>query len=254
MSQTAMISAGLAPDAAFCAETAHTIVSRRDRLFYTGMSLASLVAVFIGFAPTYYLRTYYQTTSLTPLVHLHGIVFTSWFLLFATQTTLVARRRVDLHRRLGVAGGVLAGLMVIVGLTAAIAFARRNYVPGNNEALTFLTLPFGDIVVFIGLVGAGLCYRRRTETHKRLMLLATLSILDAAVARWPISILATSSWAFFAVTDLFVLAGPVYDVWSRKRVHPAYVWGPLFVIASQPLRMALANTSIWLDFATLLVR
>ena len=148
-----------------------------DRLFYAAASLAIIASVFVGFAPTYYLRSRFFPTPLPLLLHVHGVVFTAWILLFVTQTMLVAGRRVDLHRRLGVAGAALAALLVIVGLTTALVAARRNFAAGNEGALTFLTIPFGDMLVFGMLAGAGIRYRRRSDVHKRLMLLAAVSIL-----------------------------------------------------------------------------
>jgi uncharacterized membrane protein len=222
-------------------------------MFYTAMSLAFAASVFVGFAPTYFLKGYFGGPPLSPLVHLHGLIFTGWILLFLTQTALVAGRRIDLHRRLGAAGVVLAGLIPILGLTTAIASGRRNFAANPVEALTFLVLPFGDVLVFLTLAAAGIYYRRRPETHKRLMLLATIGILDAAVARWPLEVIQTSSFAFFLLTDLFLLPGVIYDLVSRRRIHPAYIRGGLLILISQPLRMAIANTSLWLAFAGLFV-
>jgi hypothetical protein len=84
---------------------------QRDRRFFAGMAIASAVAVFVGFLATYYLKAWWGTPVLPPLVHLHGILFTGWILLLIAQTSLVAARRTDLHRRIGVGGGVLAGLI-----------------------------------------------------------------------------------------------------------------------------------------------
>ena len=81
---------------------------RRERWFYLSMSIAAVITVFAGFAPTYYLRPYFNTSPLMPLLHLHGMVFTSWLALFLVQTTLVAAHRTDIHRRLGILGGVIA--------------------------------------------------------------------------------------------------------------------------------------------------
>jgi hypothetical protein len=226
----------------------------RDRIFYTGMAMAAAVAVFVGFAPTYYLRPYFQTTSLAPILRLHGLVFTAWILLLLTQTSLVAAHRTDLHRRLGFAGAALAGLMVAIGLTTAIVSGRRDVAAGSDEALSFLTTPFADMLVFLVLVAAAIWYRRRAETHKRLMLLATISILDAAVARWPLALVATSPYAFFVLTDVFIAAGVVYDVASRRRVHPAYVWGGILIVASQPLRLMVGQTDAWRAVARLILQ
>ena len=90
------------------------------RRFYVGLAIAVLITVFLGFSRTYFLKSYFGTPELSLLVHLHGLVFTSWVLLFLAQTTLVATDRTDLHRRLGVGGAVLAALLLIVGTTTAI--------------------------------------------------------------------------------------------------------------------------------------
>jgi hypothetical protein len=102
------------------------------------MSVAVVITVFAGFAPTYYLRPYYTTASLMPLLHLHGLVFTSWLVLFVTQTTLVAAHRTDIHRRLGIVGGVIALLMILVGFTTAVIRANREL----RRCLRYLRSPF----------------------------------------------------------------------------------------------------------------
>ena len=121
------------------------------------MAVAALLTVFTGFAPSYYLGAFFEARPLSTLVHLHGILFTSWILLFLTQTSLIAARRTDLHRRLGVAGGVLAVLMLVVGYLTAVEAARRGVTPpGGPPPLVFLSVPLGTLVVFAILVGAGL--------------------------------------------------------------------------------------------------
>jgi len=223
---------------------------RRERWFYVSMSVAAVITVFAGFAPTYYLRPYFNTAPLMPLLHLHGIVFTSWLALFLIQTTLVAAHRTDIHRRLGILGGVIAALMIVIGPTTAVIRASQGAtpVPGVSP-LSFLVVPLGDMRVFAILVGAGFYFRRRPDVHKRLMLLATVSILAAAIARLPFAIMQAGPPAFFGFTDLFVLACILYDLITLKRVHRATALGALLIIASQPLRLMLAGTHVWLAFA-----
>jgi hypothetical protein len=224
----------------------HAVDRRTDRTFYTGMAIAVAVAVFVGFAPTYYLRPRFQTTPLPLYLQIHGLAFTAWIVLFAAQTMLVATRRVDVHRRLGWAGAVLSGLMVVAAVTAGILSGRRDVAAGHEDAaLTFLTTPFLAVLVFMILVGAAVYCRRRPEAHKRLMLLATVSILDAAVARWPFELVATSAWVLYVMTDLFIVAGVLYDLASRRRVHAVYMWGGLLIIAGQSLRAVLGRTETW---------
>ena len=227
---------------------------QRDHWFFSGMALAAAVTVFVGFAPTYYLRSFSAAPPLSPLVHLHGLLSTGWMLLFFTQTALVSARRVDLHRRLGAAGALLAPILVVVGFLTAVAAARLGVTPpGGPPPLGFLAVPIGTILAFGILAGVGLSQRRRPETHKRLMLLATIAMLTPALARFryfgpggpPVAI---------AGTSLFVLSCMLYDRLSHGRIHPAFLWGGLLLILSLPLRFALTRSDTWLSIAGWLAR
>jgi hypothetical protein len=228
----------------------------RDHIFYTGLAVVAAAIVFAGFARTYYLRDLFGTPPLSALVHLHGALFTSWLVLLLSQVTLVAAKRTHIHRRLGVAGGVLAAFMIVVGAITAIHAARRGVTPpGGPPPLVFLIIPLGDILMFSILVAAGLYYRRQSETHKRLMLLATIAILAPAIARLPFAFVqANGPLAFFGLTDLVLLACIFYDIVSGRRLHSAYLWGGLPLVASQPLRLAVGGTGAWLAFAHWLTR
>jgi hypothetical protein len=220
------------------------------------MAVMAAAIVFAGFSRTFYLKSYFAAPAIPLLVVLHGIAFTSWLVLFLTQTTLIASKRTDLHRRLGVAGGVLAALMLGLGVATAIHAARRGFSPpGGPPPLVFLVIPMFDILVFSALVAAGLYYRRKSETHKRLMLLAMIAILPPAIARLPFGfILATGPLAFFGLADLVLLSCIAYDTAVRRKLHPAYLWGGLLVVVSQPLRLLVGGTSAWLAFAQWLTR
>jgi hypothetical protein len=219
---------------------------RYDRPFYTGMAIAAAVVVFAGFAPTYFLRANYQTTPLPTYLQVHGVLFTTWIALFIAQTSLVAARRTNVHRRLGWAMAALAVVMVVVGTTAGIWSMRRQVEAGlAQQAQAFLTTPLFSMVAFAAFVAAAIRLRRDSQTHKRLMLLATISILDAAVARLPFEFLRTSSWNYLPATDVFLAAAILYDVASRRTVHQAYLWGGLVLVIEQALRIPVGETAVW---------
>jgi hypothetical protein len=213
-----------------------------------------VLTVFLGFAPTYYLKGWFGGPPLTPLVHFHGLVFTCWILLYFAQTVLIARHRIGLHRRLGMAGAGLAVLLVVVGLATTVQAIRRVAAGGPGLPLPLLPIPLGSLAVFAMLATAGMLHRRRPETHRRLMLLATISLVEAAVARWPLAIVQASPVAWFVGTDLFVLAGAGYDLASRRRIHSAYVWGGLFLFISQWLKLLIGHTDTWFAVAGWLAR
>lgn len=228
---------------------------RRERLFYTGMVVAIVITVFAGFSRTFYLRPYFQTQPLIPLLVLHGVVFSSWIVLLITQTTLVATKRTRTHMRLGIAGGVLASLMIVIGTVTAVVRAKGpSPVPGVNP-LSFLTIPLGDMLVFAILVGAAFYFRRRADVHKRLMLLATIAILPAAVARLPFAFIQQyGPLAFFGLSDLFIVPCLIYDFITRGRPHRATILGGSLIVISHPLRLIIGNTHAWLAFATWLTQ
>jgi hypothetical protein len=228
--------------------------SVRDRRLYTWVAVFIPVVVLIGFARTYYLKGLFGTPALPSLlVHFHGVVMTSWVLLFIAQVWLVSSRRTKVHQRLGIGGAILAALVVCVGVITAIFAAARGE-PSDPPPLVFLAIPLGDMFVFAVLVGLALYYRRWLETHKRLMLLASLTVLSAAIARIPLEFIATGGpLVFFGLTDLCILACVAFDSIRNRRLHPAFLWGTLFIIASQPLRILLSGTNGWLRFAAMLV-
>lgn len=235
-------------------------VGAYDRVFYGGMAITMALTVFVGFAPTYYLRgpfgappTVSGATTLSPLAQLHGAVFTAWVLLFIVQTALVASHRTRIHRRLGIAGGVLGAVMVVIGASTAIASAARGAAPPGPDPLAFLAIPLFDMVVFPVLLGAALWHRRRPETHKRLMLLAYISIITAAIARLP-GVLPHGPLAFFGLSFVFLAIAMIYDALSRHRVHPAYIWGGALLVLSVPVRLMVSGTAIWRAFAEFLTR
>jgi hypothetical protein len=229
---------------------AATLGRRRDRMFYVGMAIFAAAIVFAGFSRTYYLRGVFGRPEIGLLRHVHGFLFTSWLVLLLVQVSLVAAKRTDIHRRLGVAGGVLAVLMVVAGVTLGINAASQGHSPPGLNPLVFLVIPLGDMLVFATMVVAGFYYRRQSETHKRLMVMATLVLLPAAVARLPFAfILATGPLAFYGLPDLLLLACIGYDTIVHRRLHPAYLWGGLLLVATQPLRLVIGGTAAWLSFA-----
>ena len=192
---------------------------------------------------------------MTPLVHTHGLLFTTWVLLFIVQTALVAQHRVAVHRRLGIAGSVSsAAAMIVVGtLTALQAGGARRGAGGSRSAGVS-----GHSADRHGLVRRlrrrrVLRLRRNREAHKRLMLLAYVSIIIAAVARLPGMLDPRPAGLLRARCCRSWLIGVVYDFVTRRRVHPAYIWGGSALILSVPLRLAISNTAAWKAFAASIV-
>ena len=226
-----------------------------DRRLYLLAAILVPIIVLLGFGPTYYFKPFINGPTIpSRLVHLHGIIMSAWVLLFVTQVTLVARRRTKTHQQLGVIGSILAALVLVVGTLTALKAAARGASP-IDQPLAFLIVPLGDMVAFATLVGAALYFRRRPDIHKRLMLLAVINMLTPAIARIPFSFIqANGPLAFFGLTDLLLVTCIALDTWKHRRLHPVFLWGGIFIILFQPLRLLFAATDLWLRSAAFLVR
>lgn len=236
-------------------------VGAYDRVFYGSVAVCMALMAIVGFAPTFYLRlfsdrpmaTFGVDHPFTPLIYIHAALFTAWVALFIVQTALISARRVALHRRIGVGGALLAAGMIAVATMTALAAAKRGPGPAGIPSLVFLAIPLFDMVMFTTFITAALALRRNKETHKRLMLLAYVSIMGAPAARLP-GVLPLGPLVFYGIAFVFLAAGIVYDLVSRRRVHPAYIWGGALLVASVPLRLAISGTATWMAVAQALTR
>lgn len=232
----------------------------REHRFYTTLALLAALLVFVGFARTYFLKQFFESPELPALVHLHGLLFSSWIVLFVTQTTLVAAKRTDIHRKLGVLGLILALAMIVVGPLTAIEAAKHgpaapSAAPPDIPPLVFLIIPLGDIAIFAPLVGLALYFRRKPEIHKRLMLLTAIVLLPPAVARIPALFhITTNPLVFFGIPDLILLGCIAYDYATTKKLSPVFLWGGLAILSWGPARLMLGPTHAWVSFAEWLVK
>lgn len=218
-------------------------------------AMLALAIVFAGFARSFFLKAAFDPSPMTPLVAVHGVVMSGWFVLFLVQSWLAAGNHLALHRRLGLLGMAWAVAVLVLGTITAITAARLGRgPPGAPPPQVFLIVPLGDMLVFACLVGAGLYWRKRSDYHKRLMLLASVGMLTAAIARIPLDAWARLGIpAYFVATSLLVVLCIVWDSLRNRRLHPAFVAGGLFTILSWPLRLALAGTEAWQGFARWLI-
>jgi hypothetical protein len=209
-----------------------------------------------GFVPGM-IDTSRRNGSTTPIVVIHGLAMAAWLVLYLTQTLLAATGRLNRHRRLGVAGGVFALVVVVSGVVTTLeAAGRGSYLSGDLvrfnagfDFVGFMILPFGDVLVFGAFVAAAVLYRRKPDAHKRLMLFAIIGGLIAApivhiVGHFPVPP---------AAPPLLLLAmfcsSAIHDKLSRRKVHPVSWFAPIVIIAFVVARnMLLANSTVWHDF------
>lgn len=239
--------------------------------FYVTMAAIFAAIAFGGFAGTYWLQLPYGTFTGSPLLHLHGLLFSLWTLFFLAQAVRVSNGRLRAHKAWGLFGISLATAMLFTGLAVAIRGLEERLAAGYGDpARAFVLVPITGILLFAGLVTAAIVNLRRPEWHKRFMLVATTALLQAAIARFfflaatgggpgarpgmgpPLSIEQTM---FPGIpVALLIVAAMVHDWRSNGRVHPAYWWGFGATMVVQLSRPLIGYTDAWYRVADFLVR
>jgi hypothetical protein len=241
----------MSADAQMVIKSEHAPARRRyERYFFTGVALLILGTVFLGFAKTYFLAGVFSAPLPSWVIHVHGAAFTSWVLLLIVQTSLVSTGRTDIHRRLGMFGFGLACVMVVLGIMAGTDLLRRDGAALGAGAKAFYAATLGDMVIFGNLVYFAFRERFNPAVHKRLILIATITLMEAAINRWPFPIFQQSPFMIDVVAYSFLVLMVAYDLWSTRRVHRATILGGLFLVVMQELELPIGSTAVWQSFAT----
>lgn len=228
-----------------------------QRVFYVGAAVVIAGIAVAGFWPTYWSPLFSGKLEKHWLLHLHAGVFTGWLLLLITQTSLVRRGRTDLHQKVGAAlGGWWGALLFVFGVSTAFGVISPGIGEDFGSLQAFIeslgtTIP--SISAFGVLFAAGIAYRKRPAVHKRLMVFATLVLLDAATARLGPNLLGVSSPGLIALIGLGLPAGLGlsvlgHDWWTRRRVHPASLLGGGILLLSES-RLFLIRSDAWTEFS-----
>lgn len=214
---------------------------------YQWAAVAVAAVAFVGFARSFYLKGLFQSRSLSTSVFIHGIIMSAWCALFVVQASLIAGGRTHLHRRLGVIAALLAVIIVAWGAwltVAAVAREGQQHFVGPFHYLLGVNLV--NLSVFALLVATALGLRRRPPYHRRLMLLAAVTLLAPAIAR--IVLLFTHRTGMqFAVFYACVLTCILVDTLRHRRLHPAFGWGGMLTIAAFQLTFWLVQTEAYMN-------
>ena len=231
-----------------------------ERRFFTAMSFVLLAAVVLGFGRTFFFAPWFpEARELAPpesFFFFHGIAAAAWFALLIVQAGLVSSGNVRRHRQLGRYGVALAAVIVVLGLYGALLAAGRpgGFIGAPAPPLLFLVVPVAAMTLFAVFVAMAIARRADPQSHKRFMLLASIAMIEAAVARWPFDFMTQPSpvpglGMFELVTCLFLVPLIAWDLVSRGRLHAVTLWGGLALVATLLLRLPLASTQAWQGFA-----
>jgi hypothetical protein len=244
------------PSPAAMRKPAQRIVNRTlERAFFAGMALLLCVIVVIGFTPTYFGAGVFRAPLPSPILHIHGAVFSLWMILYTVQTAFISARRVRWHRTFGTIAFCLPPLMVVLGVIAALDALHRGVTIGPLDPATSLAIPLLGIIGFTVVIYASWRTRRQPDAHKRLILLATMGLTEAAWGRFPWGRMGISP-AAGAVGGLgiLILLLIVYDLISLHRVHRSTIWAAPFTFVLNAFAVPIGMTAAWHAFSAVLLR
>ncbi|HEY6514529.1 MAG TPA: hypothetical protein VIY50_00180 [Steroidobacteraceae bacterium] len=236
-----------------------TDLRRRDQNFFLLMVALLWLGILMGFVPDIIGRVHAHRL-FPAVVYFHAALFVGWLCLLTTQVLLIRSRRVDLHRELGMAGTALYGAMVVLGLITSVVVDYDLFGTPRSDP-SFLSIQLADMLAFALLGGLAIARRKNPDAHKRLIILATIFIADAGFARWwgggLAKLLGDGYWANWVETYLsdFLLVAMLgaYDLISRRKLCPAYVFGAAWGLGLEFLAVWLYLTPWWKPVATTLI-
>jgi len=232
--------------------------------FYVVMAGIFVVIAFGGFIPTYWAKIAAGTFDHPPIYHLHGLILFSWTLFYFFQTALVAAGRTVDHRQWGMLGIALATAIGFTVTMVAMTSIHVADVAGFGDSQRrFEAISFVGLFVFATFFVAAIVTVRRAEWHKRWMILAAIPVLQAAMARVFLAVLAPPATSIVGpappvfitippglAIDLLVVAAMIYDWRTRRRVHPVYLFGLPFLLISQIAVVPIGASAAWMSAAT----
>jgi hypothetical protein len=211
-----------------------------DRYFYFGMSILAAVIVVWGFSNTVNESLFHPAIPRPFLLWIHAVVFATCVAFYIFQSALVRARQVKWHRFFAWFGVALGALMVPLGFAISIVMRRFDAVQLHQPDPTFLGIPFSETLDFAVFLALAVCWRRKPELHRRLLLIATCCLLDAPFDRFDFIYYNNLGYVF---VDLVILLGVVRDLLVNRRIHKVYVVAIPLLIVSQGFVMYLWHGS-----------
>lgn len=224
--------------------------------FFFWMTFIMACLVFGGFGLTYWRPMVSGTLEpLPPIVHIHGIVYSTWIILLVVQSLLINVRNVQLHRSLGTFGIAIATCVIFLGLLITILFGRFH---SNNPMPDYYNLMYLGVVAplcFGSLFCLAIRNVRKPENHRRLILLATISILAPGINRLymvPLGLDNLPLPAMYLTLDALIAAILIYDWRTMGKISGASLTGAVFIIIPELLHAPIAGSRAFAELCNVL--
>lgn len=206
---------------------------RKGRYFFVSMAILFPILVALGFVPDYQMFAQ-ENIQLHWFLHVHGLIMTAWLGIFLAQTLLIAKDNVKLHRQLGPIGFVF-GILVwlsLVGITVRALIV--NNPPEGSGQFDILFIQLYLLVLFGIFFACGMLVRKQAAAHKRLLLLATLIVIQAGIDRIRfLPGLGLAIFVRFIYLDILLIPLFIYDWLSLRRIHFVTWFGTSVIVVFQ---------------------
>jgi hypothetical protein len=226
----------------------------RYSYFILGLIIATIVVA--GFSQTFNARLLHAPTPRPPIVYIHVAVVASWVILFLLQSALIATGNVKLHRKVGLLGFALGVTLAITGVAVSIVSLRLYTRPGHPDPAPFLAIFLNDMIQYSAFFGLAIYWRKKPEFHRRLMFIATCTLLSAPMIRLlPTNLDSRNEWIYAGV-DALILLGWARDWIINKRIHPVYLYSLPAALLGQliALHLDLSPSPTWIAIAHKIIR
>jgi hypothetical protein len=226
------------------------------RRFYVGMALFMIIIVIAGFWTSYFGPMFRAGFNQWPwIIHVHAASSLGWMTLLLAQALLVSTGRVRTHKKLGTFGIGYGALIILIGLVVSFALPLHHLAVDGwqmNRAARLLLIGVADITWFAGFFGAAVAYRRRPETHKRLIVLAAVALMLPGAARLVLAFVGLQPLIIVPLSFSPLLIAMGYDLLTRRRIHSAYLIGAPLLVARLPWQFVIESEP-GLDFGRTLL-
>jgi hypothetical protein len=221
-----------------------------DRRLFLTAAIGFPLLVLIGYFKSYYFSAFFDVRPVAnSLVHAHGIVMSLWVIYFVVQVALIRSKNIKLHMSMGMAGIALAALVVIVGMaTAYDSQLVRLSAPPGLEPYKFFIIPLVDMFLFVIFFTGAIYYRKRPAEHKTLMLMTAINFLPPAFARMPFIPEQGFILWLFGISAAIAFLCLIWFTAKHRKLNKVFALSVLLFVASLPLRLIFAETTVWHNF------
>jgi uncharacterized membrane protein YozB (DUF420 family) len=244
--------------------------AKKDNAFFFVYTAALLAIVLTGFAPSLFFRAAFDSPPIPLYLYLHGLILTAWFLLLLFQAWLIRKNHTTLHKKLGffiaaygvfvIAGGLMATFNTVArGFGGAASFDTdmADINPGMGAGISYLEFISGVVwanlaamISFAVMLSFAIIFRRQSDIHKRLILIATVAIVGPALARIARLEFLGGEQGLFLPSAIFLLltAIIIHDFLTLGKAHRASLTGAGFLIIVFLTSIAIARTEFGIGF------